>query len=93
MSLSTAATAEVIGHMQQQLKLNRQDCGSVEIQVALFSKKIDELSKHFESHKKDEHSRMGLKKLVNKRRRLLKYLKSIDPQRYATLIKLLGLRH
>ena len=68
------------------------DTGSTEVQVALLTKRIDQLSDHFKSHKKDHHSRRGLLKIVSQRRRLLDYLKSKDIRRYQSLIERLGLR-
>ena len=68
------------------------DTGSPEVQVALLSARITELTEHFSDHKKDHHSRQGLLRLVNKRRKLLDYLKSKDQGRYRELIKRLGLR-
>jgi small subunit ribosomal protein S15 len=68
------------------------DTGSPEVQVALLSARISELTEHFTSHKKDHHSRRGLLKLVNQRRQLLDYLKRKDVDRYQDLISRLGLR-
>lgn len=68
------------------------DTGSPEVQVAVLSERIANLTNHFKSHKKDNHSRRGLLKMVSQRRRLLDYLKGIDQNRYQTLIKKLGLR-
>lgn len=68
------------------------DTGSPEVQVALLTKRITELTEHFADHKKDHHSRQGLLKLVNKRRKLLDYLKDRDQDRYRDLISRLGLR-
>lgn len=68
------------------------DTGSPEVQVALITARIEMLSKHFEGHKKDHHSRRGLLKLVNQRRQLLAYLKRKDDARYRALIEKLGLR-
>ncbi|MCP3985412.1 MAG: 30S ribosomal protein S15 [bacterium] len=68
------------------------DTGSPEVQVALLSERITELTEHFQTHKKDHHSRRGLLKLVSQRRRMLDYLRGIDPERYRTLISRLGLR-
>jgi small subunit ribosomal protein S15 len=68
------------------------DTGSAEVQVAILSERISNLTEHFKSHVKDNHSRRGLLKLVSQRRRLLDYLKSRDETRYATLIGKLGLR-
>jgi small subunit ribosomal protein S15 len=68
------------------------DTGSPEVQVALLSKRITELTDHFSKNKNDQHSRQGLLSMVNKRRKLLDYLKSKDNERYRELIKKLGLR-
>lgn len=68
------------------------DTGSPEVQVALLSARISELTEHFGKHKKDHHSRQGLLKMVNKRRKLLDYLKTKDQDRYRELISRLGLR-
>ena len=68
------------------------DTGSPEVQVALLSERINYLTEHFKVHAKDHHSRRGLLKLVGQRRRLLDYLKSKDSDRYADLIKRLGIR-
>ncbi len=70
----------------------KEDTGSPEVQVALLSKRISELTDHFGEHKKDHHSRQGLLKMVNKRRKLLDYLKEKDQDRYRELISRLGLR-
>ena len=66
--------------------------GSTEVQVALLTKKINELSEHFKAHKKDHHSRRGLLGMINNRRKLLKYLKGKNEEDYQSLIKKLGLR-
>jgi small subunit ribosomal protein S15 len=68
------------------------DTGSPEVQVALLSKRIDELTEHLKGHKKDHHSRRGLLQMVGRRRRLLEYLKREDVERYRALIQRLGLR-
>ena len=68
------------------------DTGSPEVQVAILSERISYLTEHFKTHAKDHHSRRGLLKLVGQRRRLLDYLKSKDTERYAELIKRLGIR-
>ena len=68
------------------------DTGSPEVQVALLSERISYLTDHFKTHAKDHHSRRGLLKLVGQRRRLLDYLKGKDTDRYADLIKRLGIR-
>ena len=88
MSLSSEATAEIIADHAR----GETDTGSPEVQVALLSKRIAELTEHFGEHKKDHHSRQGLLRLVNKRRKLLDYLKAKDQDRYRELIKRLGLR-
>ncbi|WP_375624633.1 MULTISPECIES: 30S ribosomal protein S15 [unclassified Bartonella] len=68
------------------------DTGSPEVQIAVLSERISNLTNHFKSHKKDNHSRRGLLKMVSQRRRLLDYLKGVDQNRYQTLIRKLGLR-
>ncbi|MBR9825070.1 MAG: 30S ribosomal protein S15 [Alphaproteobacteria bacterium] len=69
-----------------------EDTGSPEVQVAILSERISNLTEHFKSHKKDNHSRRGLLKMVSQRRRLLDYLKAKDEARYKALIEKLGLR-
>mgnify|MGYP001562437343 CR=1 FL=1 len=71
---------------------NGEDTGSAEVQIAMLTQRIKELTEHFKIHKKDFHSRRGLLKLVGQRRRLLNYLKKNDVERYRTVIKALGLR-
>ncbi|KAF1687766.1 30S ribosomal protein S15 [Pseudoxanthomonas broegbernensis] len=68
------------------------DTGSPEVQVALLTARIEQLTEHFKTHKKDHHSRRGLLQLVNRRRSLLDYLKRKDNERYKSLIEKLGLR-
>lgn len=68
------------------------DTGSPEVQVAILSERIANLTEHFKTHKKDNHSRRGLLKMVSQRRRLLDYVKAKDPKRYQDLIQRLGLR-
>ena len=68
------------------------DTGSPEVQVALLTARIEQLTEHFKTHKKDHHSRRGLLQLVNRRRSLLDYLKRKDNERYKALIEKLGLR-
>ncbi len=68
------------------------DTGSAEVQVALLSNRIDNLTEHLKTHKKDHHTRRGLLMLVGKRRRLLQYLQNQDVQRYRDIIEKLGLR-
>jgi small subunit ribosomal protein S15 len=88
MSLSGVQKQEIIG----EYRTDETDTGSPEVQVALLSARIAELTGHFNDHKKDHHSRQGLLRMVNRRRKLLDYLKSKDSERYRTLIKSLGLR-
>ncbi len=88
MSLSADQKKEVI----EEYQTGKEDTGSPEVQVALLSTRINELSAHFAEHKKDHHSRKGLLKMVNQRRKLLDYLKNKDLKRYQDLIKRLGLR-
>ena len=76
----------------EQFKTHDGDTGSPEVQIALLSERINGLTDHFKTHKKDHHSRRGLLKLVGQRRRLLDYLKSKDSERYAELIRRLGIR-
>ncbi|RKY42663.1 MAG: 30S ribosomal protein S15 [Candidatus Makaraimicrobium thalassicum] len=73
-------------------KKHDSDTGSPEVQIALLSERISGLTEHFKKHKKDYHSRRGLLMLVNKRRKLLRYLKSVDSERYKDTISRLGLR-
>jgi len=73
-------------------RLHEKDTGSPEVQIALLSARIEYLTEHFKSHKKDHHSRRGLLKLVGQRRRLLNYVKENDVERYRNVIKRLGLR-
>ena len=68
------------------------DSGKSEVQIALLTKRINDLTAHFNAHKKDHHSRRGLLMLVGRRRRLLSYVKSKDVKRYRTIIETLGLR-
>lgn len=75
-----------------EFKLHDSDTGSPEVQVALLSKRINQLTEHLKVHKKDFHTRRGLLMLIGKRRRLLDYLQKKDVERYRTLIKSLGLR-
>ena len=76
----------------EQFKTHDGDTGSPEVQIALLSERINGLTDHFKTHKKDHHSRRGLLKLVGQRRSLLDYLKRKDTDRYADLIKRLGIR-
>lgn len=80
------------GSIIQDYKRTPNDTGSPEVQVALLSARIEQLTGHFKIHKQDHHSRRGLLMLVNQRRSLLSYLKKKDAERYKTLIERLGLR-
>lgn len=88
MSLKKEKVQEIIG----QYRLHDSDTGSVEVQVALLTVRINELTGHFKDHKKDHHSRLGLLKMVGKRRRLLNYLKKTEIDAYRALIENLNLR-
>jgi small subunit ribosomal protein S15 len=88
MSLSSENKSSIIKDYSR----GEADTGSPEVQVALLSARISELTEHFSEHKKDHHSRQGLLKMVNKRRKLLDYVKSEDNERYRELISRLGLR-
>lgn len=85
-------TAERKQALIKEYALKPEDTGSPEVQVAVLSERITNLTEHFKTHKKDNHSRRGLLKLVSQRRRLLDYLKKSDNGRYEALIKRLGLR-
>ncbi|HEY4143799.1 MULTISPECIES: 30S ribosomal protein S15 [Pinirhizobacter] len=85
-------TAEQTGKIIADYGRVPNDTGSPEVQVALLSARIEHLTEHFKTHKQDHHSRRGLLKLVNQRKRLLGYLKTSDSSRYQTLIERLGLR-
>ncbi len=76
----------------KQYAVGKDDTGSPEVQVAILTERIVNLTEHFKDHKKDNHSRRGLLKMVNQRRSLLSYLKSRDEGRYTKLIQGLGLR-
>jgi small subunit ribosomal protein S15 len=88
MSLTSVQKAEIV----DQYKQAENDTGSPEVQVSLITGRIKYLTDHFKVNRKDFHSRRGLQELVNKRRKLLKYLKRKDQGRYQTLIQSLGLR-
>ena len=88
MALNSGQKSEIVAEYRR----NSTDTGSPEIQVALLSARISELTDHFRAHHKDRHSRRGLLRMVNRRRKLLDYLKSRDRGRYKELIGRLGLR-
>jgi small subunit ribosomal protein S15 len=85
-------TAEEKLKIIQEYQRSQGDTGSPEVQVALLTARINQLAPHFQQHKKDFHSRRGLLRLVNQRRKLLNYLKAKDTERYRNLIERLGLR-
>jgi small subunit ribosomal protein S15 len=86
--LKTTVKKKVITDHQS----HKKDTGSPEVQIGIFTQQIQELTKHLQLHKKDEHSRRGLLKMVGKRRRLLDYLNRTDPSRYESVLKKLNLR-
>jgi small subunit ribosomal protein S15 len=88
MALTTEQKSTIISDYRR----DPADTGSPEVQVALLSARISELTGHFADHKKDHHSRRGLLKMVNQRRKLLDYLKQTDQESYLALINRLGLR-
>lgn len=88
MSITTERKAEVM----TQFARTKGDTGSPEVQVAILSERINNLTEHFKTHAKDTHSRRGLIKLINTRRSLLDYLRKRDSGRYEAIIKTLGLR-
>lgn len=85
-------TSERKDALVKEYAINDSDTGSPEVQVAILTERITNLTGHFRTHAKDNHSRRGLLKMVSQRRRLLDYVKSKDETRYADLIKRLGLR-
>jgi len=86
--LKTAKKSKVI----EEHKIHEKDTGSSDVQIAIFTKQIEELAKHLKKHPKDNHSRRGLLKMVAKRRKLLDYLQGEDEKRYKRTIKKLGLK-
>ncbi len=88
MSVAEIDKAKIVADYQRA----QNDTGSPEVQVAILSERIANLTEHFKTHKKDNHSRQGLLKMVSQRRRLLDYLKNRDAARYQALIEKLGLR-
>ena len=88
MSFSSEAKSQII----QDYRVHETDTGSAEVQVALLTHRIQQLTEHFNTHKQDHHSRRGLLKLVGQRRRLLDYMKKQDFERYRKAIERLGIR-
>ena len=87
-----ALTKEVKEQIINDYRLDEKDTGSVEVQVALLTKRINDLNEHLKTHKHDYHSNRGLLKMVGQRKSLLNYLAREDVQRYRTLVSKLGLR-
>lgn len=87
-----AITQERKTQLIQEYKVHESDTGSPEVQIAILTENIVNLTAHLKDHKKDHHSRRGLLKMVGQRRKLLTYLKSKDVKRYSVLIEKLGLR-
>lgn len=87
-----AQTQEVKQDIIEKYRIHDTDTGSPEVQVALLTERINELTEHFKIHKQDHHGRRGLLKLVGRRRRLLDYMKRKDVERYRQAIQRLGLR-
>ena len=88
MALATDSKNQIVATY----RVHKTDTGSPEVQVAILSQRILQLQDHFKTHRKDHHSRRGLLSMVARRRRLLKYLKSRNPERYKNLISSLGIR-
>ena len=88
LALTSDEKAEIIGEH----KINDQDTGSTAVQIAMLTKRIQDLTGHFEHHKKDHHSRRGLLKLVGQRRRLMRYMQKNDLDGYRALVEKLGIR-
>jgi small subunit ribosomal protein S15 len=88
MALQTEQKAEIINQYQ----VHEGDTGSPEVQIAILTRRIQDLTQHLSENKHDNHSRRGLLKMVGQRRRMLKYLNRTDPERYRALINSLGLR-
>lgn len=87
-----AMTADSKSKIVEDYRTHDSDTGSPEVQIALLSARINELADHFQAHPHDHHSRIGLLRMINKRRKLLEYLKGSDVGRYRSLIERLGLR-
>lgn len=76
----------------EQFRIHEQDTGSPEVQIAILTKRVNDLTEHLKQHKKDHHSRRGLLKMVGQRRRMLNYLKKTDIERYRRIVEKLELR-
>ena len=92
MALDPQEVSEIIGRFGADDKEPGSDTGRTEVQIALLTRRIQQLTQHFRDHRKDHASRRGLLKLVGKRRRLLRYLRTNNPQRYRATLAALGLR-
>jgi len=88
MALAVEQKSQVV----DKYRIHKSDSGSPEVQVALLSQRISQLTEHFKTHQKDHHSRRGLLTMVARRRKLLNYLKDRNPDRYKALIQSLGIR-
>jgi small subunit ribosomal protein S15 len=88
MVLDKARKTEIM----KEYALHERDSGSSDVQIALLTERINDITNHLKAHGKDHHSRRGLLKLVGRRRRLLDYLRETDPERYSSLIQRLNLR-
>lgn len=88
MALAVEQKSEIIN----KYRVHKSDSGSPEVQIALLSQSIAQLTEHLKTHQKDHHSRRGLLTMVSRRRKLIKYLKDRSPERYQTLIQSLGIR-
>lgn len=88
MALNTAEKAQIVKTYKQ----SKNDTGSPEVQIALLTARINELTEHLKIHKHDFHTRFGLTKMVSQRRKLMRYLKGMDLQRYQTIVKELDIR-
>ncbi len=91
-NIALMLTARKKQNVIKEIQIHDNDTGSARVQVGLLSRQIDELTGHLKQHPKDNHSRRGLLKMVNKRRKLLKYLQKNDEKGYQTIIKKLGLK-
>jgi small subunit ribosomal protein S15 len=88
MALAKETKQRLIG----QHRLHEKDTGSADVQIAVLTNQINSLSEHFQTHKKDHHSKQGLLKMISRRRKLLDYLKRCDPGRYKKIIQTLEIR-
>ena len=91
----SAVAGEVVGNLSINVEAHRRhakDCGSPEVQIALLTKRLGVMSKHFERHIQDKHSQHGMLLLISRRKRLLSYLKNSSPDRYKSTLAALGLR-